>query len=144
MKRVFEDEYMDLHAEIISLCLDALEEEQGVDVVYAYCSIEGAIYTFNAFFTRKGKAYTLDDINLPFDALSDILGEGAQIGIEIGALCKEFGRPVPTEIKMIYEVGQESLAVDYKYEPQETESRFVHDIFLDWVKAIDPNYGIRT
>lgn len=48
MKKIYEDEFMELQADFISLCLEVAEQK--VNKVYAYCSIEKKSKMFNAFF----------------------------------------------------------------------------------------------
>jgi hypothetical protein len=48
MSKVFEDEFMDAQASIISLCMEVTKEK--VDKIYAYCSNESRVTMFNAFF----------------------------------------------------------------------------------------------
>ena len=47
MSKTFEDEFMDLQAECISLCLEVVGQE--AEKIYAYCSIETYSKLFNAF-----------------------------------------------------------------------------------------------
>ena len=49
MSKVFEDALMDVQSELISLCLEVVENRD-IDKVYAYCSIEKKSMMFNAFF----------------------------------------------------------------------------------------------
>ena len=48
MSKVFEDEFMDVQASIISLCLEVTKKK--VQKVYAYCYNEKKIKMFNVFF----------------------------------------------------------------------------------------------
>lgn len=141
MERVFEDEFMDLHASIISLCKELVEYGPEVDMIYAYCSIEGRTYTFDVFYTAQGKAITLKELNVPDSTKWQFLKIGVQETVKIGGLCKEFERPVPTEIKMIYNMKTQEFTSDYQYESQETDEINTDDIFDDWIKEIDPTYG---
>ena len=45
-------------------------------------------------------------------------------------LCKEYDRPMPTEIKMIYDVNDGSLSVDYKYEPVYSQLKICYLMML--------------
>ena len=61
MSKVFEDALMDVQSELISLCLEVVENRD-IDKVYAYCSIEKKSMMFNAFFEANGKIQTLDQL----------------------------------------------------------------------------------
>ena len=58
MCKKFEDEYMELQASLISLCLELINNK--VDKVYAYASIEEESRAFNAFYMVQGKILTLN------------------------------------------------------------------------------------
>lgn len=53
MAKVFQDEFMDVQSDLISLCLEATEEK--VDEIFVYCSIEKYSKFFNAFFKKTIK-----------------------------------------------------------------------------------------
>ena len=44
----FEDTLSESQADIVSLCLEYVDEE--ANDIYAYCSIEEGIYTFDVFY----------------------------------------------------------------------------------------------
>lgn len=144
MARVFEDEFMDLHSSIISLCKELVRDVLDVDMIYAYCSIEGGSYSFNAFFTVQGKAVTLKGVDVSHAMKSKFLDIGIGETRKIRELCKEFERPTPTEIKMIYNARTRQFTAEYQYKPMETMDIGIHDLFMGWVKEIDPNYGKET
>ena len=48
VKKVFEDEFMEVQSGLISLCIEFLGENK-VDNIYAYGSIEDGRYSFNVF-----------------------------------------------------------------------------------------------
>ena len=58
MGKVFEDDFMELQSQFISLCLEVSGKK--VDEVYAYISIEKQSKMFNAFFTVNGNVVTLN------------------------------------------------------------------------------------
>lgn len=47
MSKVFEDEFMDIQSELVSLCLEVTESK--VNKIYVYCSNEKKSKMFNAF-----------------------------------------------------------------------------------------------
>lgn len=53
MERIFEDEFTDLQADYISLCLEFTEKK--VDEIYVYIYRNEGMRMFNAFFTKNGK-----------------------------------------------------------------------------------------
>lgn len=139
MERVFEDEFMDLHSSIIDLCRELIRDR--ADKIYACCGIEGRMYTFNAFFVVNGKALTLKGIDVPHKTKSAFLNIGIEETIKIAELCRAYERPVPTQIKMIYDVKTKRFTSEYQYKPMETMDIGFHDLFMDWVKEVDPTYN---
>lgn len=138
MGKVFEDEFMDLHSSIIDLCREFTRDR--VDMIYAYCSIEDGAYSFNAFFTTNGKARSAWEMDISEEIRDAFFRIGIQETIKIGELCEEYGRPVPTQIKMIYDVKTKKFASEYQYKPMETMEIGTHDLFYGWVKEVDPTY----
>lgn len=52
MGKVFEDEFMDIQVQMITLCLEFVGNE--ADKIYIYGSIEENSISFNAFLKYKG------------------------------------------------------------------------------------------
>lgn len=138
MGKVFEDAFMDIQAGIIGLCREATKD--CVDRIYAYCMIDGRSYSFNAFFTVKGKAVFLSDLGVPADTHRLFLTLGTQDTKKIKKVCEEYGKPVPTEIKMIYDVKTREFTADYQYKPVRTMDVGFPDLFMGWINEIDPTY----
>ena len=53
-------------------------------------------------------------------------------------LCEEHKRPMPTEIKMIYDVARNSLDVNYKYDNQwlNHKTKAPDDIADEWFEEV--------
>ena len=62
MGNKFEDEFMELQSDFVSLCLEVAEQK--VNKVYIYCSIEKKSTMFNAFFEIDGKIKTLNQLGI--------------------------------------------------------------------------------
>ena len=138
MEKVFEDEFMELHSSIIDLCRELTRDQ--VDTIYAYCSIEGRSYSFNAFFTRQNKAVTMRGFDAPFETKRAFLRIGTEEVIKIDKVCKKHSRPTPTQIKMVYDVKTRRFTADYQYQLLEHKTMGQVDYFMDWVREIDPTY----
>ena len=113
MERIFEDEFTDLQADYISLCLEFTEKK--VDEIYVYIYRNDGMRMFNAFFTKNGKFVSTADI-----ADDDFVYEFLDVGMDdihkFVELCEEFGKPCPNEFKLIYNVNSGSFDADYGYE----------------------------
>ena len=136
MNRQFEDEFMDLQSGLISLCLDAAEKK--VDKVYAYASIEEKSKMFNAFFEINGEIKTLNQLGLSSSLISQFLKLGTGDLEKIRSVCKSFNKPVPTEIKMYYDVITGNYNADYKYNEVCSARTGIGagEVFMHWITEI--------
>ena len=55
---------------------------------------------------------------------------------KLKSACEKFGKPVPTEIKLYYDVKKKSLDGKYKYEPVYSmyKDKLSDDVFEEWFK----------
>ena len=74
MNKSFEDEFLEIQTQIISLCVEFAENK--ADKVYAYGSIEENSISFNAFFNIDGKIKTTNQIATDTDMIWDFLDLG--------------------------------------------------------------------
>ena len=134
MDRVFEDEFMDAQSRIISLCVEFAGNR--TDKVYAYGSIEESSISFNAFFKIDGQIKTTNNIAADPDAIWDFLDLGEADLEKIRQICIHYEKPVPTELRMIYDCKSGKIDTEYKYESicsakTGTDSS---EIFMKWKK----------
>lgn len=136
MSHQFEDEFMNLQSELISLCLEATGKK--VDKVYAYASIEEKSKTFNAFFDVDGEVKTLNQLGLSNSIIIQLLKLGTGDLEKIKSVCKSFNKPVPTEIKMYYDVNTGKYNADYKYNEVSSARTGVSagETFMNWIAEI--------
>ena len=120
--KVFEDLYMDLHADMVAVCLDFVGYK--ADKIYIYASAEGRVTSANHFYEIDGmvlRSGTLNKVSDEYDISPRmqwwVLDELTECLDDIIKLCEEHDRPMPTEIKMIYNVKKNSLETKYQYEP---------------------------
>ena len=127
MGKVFEDYFSELQADMVSICLEYVLEK--ADMIYIYCSCEEDIISNNFF-------YRMNDMLVKKHKLNDTLGQedrgfsydtsanrqSAALNIinedieKIKELCEKFNRKMPTEMKLTYNVKQNSLGANYKYD----------------------------
>lgn len=136
MKRNFEDAFMELQSEFISLCLEVAGQK--VDEVYAYCSRDEESAMFNAFFKIDGIIKTLDEIGIDINLGMHFLKLGTHDIDKIEDLCTEYNMPIPTEIKMHYDVNTGKYNADYKYDEISSDNIDIDpgEVFMDWVAEI--------
>jgi hypothetical protein len=127
MDKVFEDYFSELQADMVSICLEYASDR--ADKIYIYCSHEGSsvfcnfFYRINGIMLRKHKLndailnsndgffYEIDEERQ--DKALEIINEDLD---KIAELCKKFNRPMPTEMKLVYDVKKNSIVAKYKYD----------------------------
>lgn len=136
MSKVFEDEFMDAQASIISLCLEVIGGK--VDKVYAYCSNEKYCKMFNAFFVVNGQVKMLNQLGVSGKPAFQFLKLGIEDIENIDAICKKHNMPAPTELKLCYDVTSGKFNANYKYEEvcSITTGIDQDDVFREWIEEI--------
>ncbi|SME20298.1 hypothetical protein BACERE00175_03981 [Bacillus cereus] len=121
----FEDKFSELQADMISICMEYVEDR--ADKVYVYASREEGIISGSFFYCINNKYVERHKVN---DALEDederydvstkrqsmvlrIICEDIE---KIEELCKEYERDMPTEMKLIYDVHSGKFKAQYKYD----------------------------
>ena len=132
MAKIFEDEFMELQADYVSLCLEVME---GIaDEIFIYISNEKDVSMFDSFCRVKGQVKTLGQL-CPIPLQRELLMVGSGDIKKINEICKRYDMPAPTEIKLHYWVKSNSLDAHYKYEPVcPAESDLSqNDVFRAWI-----------
>lgn len=116
MTKVFEDEFMEVQAGLISLCLEfAGRARKDVDLVYAYCYLEDGDTSFNVFYECNGKLLRADQFGLGMLTL-DFLMIGMQDLQEIRKVCDNHNQPIPTEMRLVYTPKTNRFKADISYD----------------------------
>ncbi len=136
MNKVFEDEFMDLQSALISLCLEVTGGK--IRKVYAYCSNEKKSKMFNAFFDVNGEIKTLDQLGVPNKLAFQFLKIGTEDLEKVDAICVKHNMPIPTEMKLYYDVAAGKYDAKYKYEEvcSAKTGKNAGEVFLEWVSEI--------
>ena len=133
MSRVFEDEFMDLQTGLISLCLEVTQGK--VDKVFAYGSNEKKSTMFNAFFEVNGEIKTLNMLGVSKELAFQFLGLGIEDLEKLDAIGAKYNRPVPTELKLYYDVRARKFKSEYKYEEvcSARTGKSAGEVFNEWL-----------
>lgn len=113
MGKIFEDEFMEIQADLISLCLDAVENK--VDKIYAYASIERKTTMFDVFFEVDKHVLNRNEIGMDQDIQLDVLGTGIEELERMREVCAKYKQKTPTEMKMYYDVNTGAYTANYQY-----------------------------
>ena len=142
----FEDEFSAKQTDMIQLALEYADRvEQKIDTVYIYGSFE-TMYSFDVFYkddrnnivmlhelSQKGMSESEID-NLIFS----VLKLGNQDLQDIHKICRKYNRPMPTQIKLIYDNIQNKVSGKYSYDLfySNSDTLTADDIFEQWYKEI--------
>ena len=121
MAKTFEDYFSEYQTEMIAVCLEYANYD--VDKVYIYCSSEGRMQATDYFFEINGKHYERHQLGMSgkkYDTSSKRQSACNRIILEalwqIKEKCKEYDRPMPTEMKIVYDAKKNSVDANYRYD----------------------------
>lgn len=142
MNRVFEDQLMDIQSDMISLSLEYLENKE--ETVYIYVVLEDGLVSFDVFYKIGGfiseksdvNEYLSEKINDSDDIQFSLLEYGIEDAEKIEVLFEENSKEVPTEIRLVYDVKNNSLKSNYIYDAmyEKNEDLSVSDVFEAWIQ----------
>lgn len=147
MSKVFEDLFSELQADMVSICLENVEKR--ANIIYIYCSYEDNVVASCYFYNINGMVVSrskLNDAIRPDEEQYDV-SVGRQKAVtkvinkdikQIEKVCSEYNRPMPTEMKLIYDVKKNSLKTEYKYENvySDSEMKTAYDIADEWFEKV--------
>lgn len=139
MYEKFEDKFMEIQTDLISLCMEVTEGN--VDKIFAYASIEKKSTMFNAFFEKNGEVVTINQLNINMKKVMEFLKVGTMDLQKVKKLCNEYEMEVPTEIKMYYDVDTRKYNADYKYDEVCSEKTGISsgEVFMNWYNELKEN-----
>jgi hypothetical protein len=115
MAKVFEDYFTELQSDIISICLEYVCDK--ADTIYIYCSFKNNAITSNYFFFINNMLVKKNKVpNASMEQQRVVIKTINKDIEEINELCIKYNKPMPTEIKIIYDVARNSMKAEYKYE----------------------------
>lgn len=149
--KVFEDYFAELQADMVAICLEYVDNK--ADDIFIYCSYEPKMYVFDFFYKINGKIVhkhqlneAIKDLNSKHDQVYDVSRERQKGALKIGIQnlklihkkCEEFKMEMPTEMKLHYNVKQNNLKAEYRYDLvySNDDELLPDDIFDLWFKEI--------
>ena len=146
--KTFEECFSEIQSDMVSICLEYVENK--VEEVFIYCSYEPTMYMFDAFYKIKGKVIhkhqlneaKSDSNNYIYDVSRERQKSLLKIGNEdlkqIHKICQEFNREMPTEMKLHYNVKQNSLKGKCRYDLIYSNDKDLlpDDIFNEWFEVV--------
>lgn len=139
---IFEDQLMEIQSDMISLSLEYVENK--AEIVYIYVVLEDGLVSFDVFYKIGGfiseksdvNKYLSEKINDSDDIQFSLLEYGIEDAEKIEVLFKENSKEVPTEIRLVYDVKNNSLKSNYIYDAmyEKNEDLSVSDVFEAWIQ----------
>ena len=139
---IFEDQLMDIQSDMISLSLEYIENK--AETVYIYVVLEDGLVSFDVFYKIGGfiseksdvNEYLSEKINDSDDIQFSLLEYGIEDAEKIEVLFEENSKEVPTEIRLVYDVKNNSLKSNYIYDAmyEKNEDLSVSDVFEAWIQ----------
>jgi len=122
----FEKSFGELQSDMISVCMTYLDdcgvETSTVNNIYIHCVDDHPIKSCNFFFRINKKMVQRESVS---EAARDrekgyqrkALRSLLDVLYSLNTLCKQHDRPMPTEMRLNYDVQENSLETTLKYEP---------------------------
>ena len=139
---IFEDKLMEIQSDMISLSLEYVENK--AEIVYIYVVLEDGLVSFDVFYKIGGfiseksdvNEYLSEKINDSDDIQFSLLEYGIEVAQKIEVLFEENSKEVPTEIRLVYDVKNNSLKSNYRYDAmyEKNEDLSVSDVFEAWIQ----------
>ena len=139
MRNNFEHEFSRIQTDMVSICLEYVEDK--ANKLYIYASYEQNAIVCNFFYNINGMLYRKHKLPNGYDvsigrqrACMNILLEDMR---ELISVCEEFGADMPTEIKIIYDIDKNKLDAAYRYENVHSHTKkSANDIMDEWYNEI--------
>jgi hypothetical protein len=139
---IFEDQLMEIQSDMISLSLEYVENK--AEIVYIYVVLEDGLVSFDVFYKIGGfiseksdvNEYLSEKINDSDDIQFSLLEYGIEDAEKIEVLFKENSKELLTEIRLVYDVKNNSLKSNYIYDAmyEKNEDLSVSDVFEAWIQ----------
>lgn len=133
---------MDIQSDMISLSLEYIENK--AETVFIYVVLEDGLVSFDVFYKIGGfiseksdvNKYLSEKINDSDDIQFSLLEYGIEDAEKIEVLFEENSKEVPTEIRLVYDVKNNSLKSNYRYDAmyEKNEDLSVSDVFEAWIQ----------
>ena len=150
MGKKFEDYFSESQADMVSICLEYVENR--AEKIYIYCSFESNMISSGFFYKINGKVikkHRLNDALRSGEKRYDVTIDRQKqvvtiINDDIKALyklCQEYGKDMPTQIKIVYDIIDNKLSADYCYDLifSKDENKTALDILEEWYQVEKSN-----
>lgn len=142
-EKIFEDYFAEFQSNMVSICLEYCNKK--ADVIYILGSYEADMlschwfYDFDGNIVRKHKINTISpELEVTVQRQKQCMAILVQNMKKIIELCKEYERPMPTEIRLIYDANTHKIDAKYSYEPMWSNhsTKLSNDILDEWIQEL--------
>jgi hypothetical protein len=147
MSKVFEDYFSEHQTDMVSIALEYVDDR--ADEIFIYGASEDGTSAFDVFYKINGQLVKKEEINktlepgeLKFDDSDDRQSAMLNIGLDnldgIEDKCREFGQPMPTEMRLHYDVKRRKSRTKCRYDHVFTDTLELlpGDVFDAWFQSV--------
>jgi hypothetical protein len=139
MENTFESRFSELQADMVSICLEYCENKSETIFIHVICGIEN-VYANFFFKMDDGKLYKKSNLgslvsNASLQRQKATLSIIMQNTRDLIRLCESNNRPMPSEIKLIYNVPFGQLEAEYNYDSLNRETT-ASEVSEEWFNAL--------
>jgi hypothetical protein len=132
---------------MVSICLEYVENR--AEQIFIYCSFEEKVISSDFFYYINGEVVrkhklneAIDNYEFQYDTsierqkgVMNIINENIE---EMIKLCEEHNKDMPSEIKIIYNVHNNSLKAEYKYDLvySNQADKTADEVSMEWFEQI--------
>ena len=90
------------------------------------------------FFDANGEIKTLEQVGVPDEPAFEFLRTGTEDLVKVDGICAKHNMPVPTEMKLYYDVKSGKFDAEYKYEEicSAKTGKSAGEVLIEWVSEI--------
>ena len=146
MAKTFEDYFTEVQADMVDICLEYVDD--AADKIYIYCSSEDGVIMADYFYkigNHVARRHRLNHLGVKKKYDVSVQSQEAVLNVlledieRIKEICKEHDQPMPTEMKLVYDVQTHGFEASYQYDPQYShdEDKVVEDIVDAWFAEVE-------
>ena len=131
---MFEEEFMEIQSEIISLCVEYSKEL--ASHIFIYCYMNGENYLFNAIFRIGKETWNAEELEYPEEMLVKFRTLIQNETSRLPVLFEQYKREAPIQYKIHFKSKGNKIELDLKYKKELDLSMNPQVIFDKWLQAV--------
>ena len=140
MDGTFEERLAEIQSKMILACMDYADNR--AECVYIYASREGRSTSAQFFFKINGQVVKKHKLGEGYDVSSEhqsvCLDALTAYIHEVEDVCKECGKDMPTEMKIIYNAANDKTDITYRYDLvySNKKNKSDYDVMEEWFEKM--------